>query len=55
VELADGGDAKAIANELLAKGLVVNAVTSTALRLAPPLTVSEAEIAEAVLIIESVL
>jgi acetylornithine/succinyldiaminopimelate/putrescine aminotransferase len=55
VELADGGDAKAIAGELLAKGLVVNAVTSTALRLAPPLTVSEAEIAEAVLIIESVL
>lgn len=47
-ELAQGFDAKAIYTQALAKGLVVNAVTPTALRFAPPLTVSEAEIDEAV-------
>ncbi|MEQ1872237.1 MAG: acetylornithine/succinylornithine family transaminase [Ilumatobacteraceae bacterium] len=54
VELV-GGDAKAVQLELLAAGLVTNAVTETALRLAPPLTVSSAEIAEAVAILGSVL
>lgn len=54
VELA-GGDAKAVALELLAAGLVTNGVTDTALRLAPPLTVSSAEIDEAVAIIGAVL
>ena len=54
-ELGEGADAKAAYNELLALGLITNAVTSTALRLAPPLTVSEAEIDEAVALIAEVL
>ena len=54
VELARG-DAKGVALELLAAGLVTNGVTDTALRLAPPLTVSSAEIAEAVAILGVVL
>jgi acetylornithine/succinyldiaminopimelate/putrescine aminotransferase len=54
VELA-GGDAKAVQLELLAAGLVTNSVTDTALRLAPPLTVSSAEIDEAVAILGAVL
>jgi acetylornithine/N-succinyldiaminopimelate aminotransferase len=48
-------DAKMVQGELLARGLVTNAVTGTALRLAPPLTVSDAEIDEAVAIIARVL
>jgi acetylornithine/N-succinyldiaminopimelate aminotransferase len=47
--------AKDVASELLTAGLVVNGVTNTALRLAPPLTVSEAEIDEAVSLLASVL
>ena len=47
VELVDR-DARAVAARLLDDGLVVNAVTPTALRLAPPLTVTDAEIDEAV-------
>ncbi|MEY2552787.1 MAG: acetylornithine/N-succinyldiaminopimelate aminotransferase [Ilumatobacteraceae bacterium] len=54
-ELADGRDAKAAYNELLSNGLVTNAVTPTSLRFAPPLTVTEAEIDEAVAIITRVL
>lgn len=50
-ELADGRDAKAVYAGLLERGLVTNAVTPTSLRLAPPLTVSEAEIDEAVAMI----
>jgi predicted acetylornithine/succinylornithine family transaminase len=45
-ELHDG-DAKAVAARLLDLGLIVNAVTPTALRLAPPLTVADDEIDEA--------
>jgi len=44
----DGGDARAVAARCLERGLVVNAVTDSALRLAPSLLVSEAEIDEAV-------
>lgn len=55
VELADGRQAKPVADELLARGLVVNAVTATALRLAPPLTVSSEEIDEGVAMIGAVL
>ncbi len=55
VELAGGRDAKAVYSELLERGLVTNAVTATALRLAPPITVSEAEIDEAVALIAEVL
>jgi len=47
-ELDQGIDAKQVAATLLANGLVVNAVTPTALRLAPPLTVSSDEIDRAV-------
>ena len=43
-----------VVNRLLDAGLVTNAVTSTALRLAPPITVSEAEIDEAVAILAGV-
>jgi predicted acetylornithine/succinylornithine family transaminase len=54
-ELEPGRDAKAVASACLEAGLVVNAVTPTALRLAPPLTVSEAEIDEAVALLGKVL
>jgi acetylornithine/N-succinyldiaminopimelate aminotransferase len=54
-ELAAGLDAKAVADECLARGLVVNAVTSTALRLAPPLLVTDAEIDEAAALLGTVL
>lgn len=47
--------AKDISAECLAEGLVVNGVTDTALRLAPPLTVSEAEIDEAVTMLDHVI
>ena len=55
VELADGRDAKAVYAALLQRGLVTNAVTATALRLAPPLTVSHDEIDGAVAMIAAVL
>lgn len=54
-ELADGRDAKAACTELLDRGLVTNAVTPTSLRFAPPLTVTEAELDEAVAIVADVL
>jgi predicted acetylornithine/succinylornithine family transaminase len=54
-QLADGYDARTIAEQALAAGLVVNAVTPSALRLAPPLTVSDEEIDEAVSILGKVL
>ncbi len=47
-ELAPPIDAKEVAQKCLDRGLVVNAVTPTALRFAPPLLVSDAEIDEAV-------
>ena len=50
-ELAPGLDAKAVAQRCLDAGLVVNAVTPTALRLAPSLLVTDAEIDEAVAIV----
>lgn len=54
-QLEEGRDAKAVVAACLAEGLVVNAVTPTALRLAPPLTVSDAEIDDAVAILAKVL
>ncbi|MGB0114813.1 MAG: acetylornithine/succinylornithine family transaminase [Ilumatobacteraceae bacterium] len=51
VELADGLDAKAIYVDLLDRGLIVNAVTPTTLRLVPPITVTDEEIDEAVALI----
>ncbi len=47
-QLDDGIDAKAVADRCLADGLVLNAVTADALRLAPPLLVTDPEIDEAV-------
>jgi predicted acetylornithine/succinylornithine family transaminase len=55
VELTPPRDAKAVAGDLMAAGLVVNAVTPTALRLAPPLLVSDDEIEAAVAILDGVL
>jgi len=55
VELSPGIDAKAVYQQLLANGLVTNAVTATALRLAPPFTVADTEIDEAVAIMHTVL
>jgi acetylornithine/N-succinyldiaminopimelate aminotransferase len=54
-ELVDGFDAAAVTRACLDAGLVVNAVTPTALRFAPPLTVSDAEIDEAVALVAGVL
>ncbi len=54
-ELAGGIDAKAVAADLLRGGLIVNAVSPTALRFAPPLIVSETEIAQAVDLLSAVL
>ena len=55
VELDEGRDAKQVAVDALKAGLVVNAVTPTALRLAPPLLVTDDEIDEAVDILRKVL
>jgi acetylornithine/N-succinyldiaminopimelate aminotransferase len=49
------GDAKTAAAACLDAGLVVNAVSPTALRLAPPLLVSDAEVDEALSILQKVL
>ncbi len=54
-ELAVGLDAKAVAGDLLQRGLIVNAVSPTSLRFAPPLIVSESEIAQAVDLLSAVL
>jgi predicted acetylornithine/succinylornithine family transaminase len=54
-ELVEGLDAKVIASAALDAGLVVNAVTPTALRLAPPLLVSDDEIDEGDAILRKVL
>jgi acetylornithine/N-succinyldiaminopimelate aminotransferase len=50
-----GHDAAAVYRSLLDHGLVANAVGPTSLRFAPPLTVSDAEIDEAVAIVDAVL
>jgi acetylornithine/succinyldiaminopimelate/putrescine aminotransferase len=54
-QLADGIVAGDVYKTLLEKGLIVNAVNASTLRLAPPLTVSDAEIDEAVDLIAEVL
>jgi predicted acetylornithine/succinylornithine family transaminase len=55
VELAPGTSAPDVANRCLDAGLVVNAVTPTALRLAPSLLVGDDEIDAAVAILQEVL
>jgi len=54
-QLDEGRDAREVAAACLAAGLVVNPVTPTALRFAPPLTVTDAEIDDAVAILTKVL
>jgi acetylornithine/N-succinyldiaminopimelate aminotransferase len=54
-ELAPGLDAAAVVRACLERGLLVNAVTPTAVRLAPSLLVSDDEIAEAAGILDDVL
>ena len=50
-----GVDAQAVAADCLAAGLVVNGITPTAIRLAPPLIIEDAHIAEAVAILGGVI
>jgi predicted acetylornithine/succinylornithine family transaminase len=52
-ELAPGLDAKAVAQRCLDTGLVLNAVTGSALRFAPPLLVTDEEIDAAVALLAS--
>jgi len=54
-ELDEGLDARAVAAAALRAGLVVNGITPTALRLAPPLTITDDEIDEAVELLGKVL
>ena len=54
-ELEVAGSAREVARRALEAGLVVNPVTDSALRLAPPLLVSDAEIDEAVAVLARVL
>jgi acetylornithine/N-succinyldiaminopimelate aminotransferase len=53
-ELTPGLDAGGVARACLDAGLIVNAVTPTALRFAPPLLVTDAEIDEAIELIKGV-
>ena len=55
VELADGLDARVAYTDLLGLGLIVNAVNPSTIRLIPPLTVSDAEVDEAVALINTAL
>ena len=55
VELGPKRDAKAVYLELLNRGVVTNAVNATSLRLAPPITVSIAEMDEVIAAIAQVL
>jgi predicted acetylornithine/succinylornithine family transaminase len=51
----DGRDARIVAADALAAGLVVNAVTPSALRLAPPLLVTDDEVDEAMAVLARVM
>jgi acetylornithine/succinyldiaminopimelate/putrescine aminotransferase len=55
VELGPTRNSKAVNDELLTRGMIANAVTASALRLAPPLTVSQGEIDEFASTLSSVL
>jgi acetylornithine/N-succinyldiaminopimelate aminotransferase len=54
-QLADGIDARGVAADALDAGLIVNAVSPASLRLAPPLTVSNEEIDEAVALLSTLI
>ena len=51
----DGEISKVVANEATEKGLLVNSITPTAIRLTPPLSTSNAEVDEAMSILKGVL
>jgi acetylornithine aminotransferase len=53
VQLSAGMAAKDVYVHLLAKGLIVNAVNETTIRLAPPITVTYEEMDEAISLIAS--
>jgi acetylornithine/succinyldiaminopimelate/putrescine aminotransferase len=55
IELEPGIDAKAVQATALDNGLVTNAVTPTAVRFAPPLTVAGTEVDEALAILRAAL
>jgi acetylornithine aminotransferase len=54
-DVLDGRQAKDVANACLDAGLVVNGVTPTAVRFAPPLNISDAHLDEGVEIFASVM
>jgi acetylornithine/N-succinyldiaminopimelate aminotransferase len=54
-QLAEGIDAPTVYKTLLSRGLICNAVNATTLRFAPPLTVSDAELDEAAVLVAGVL
>lgn len=54
-QLVDGVETKDVVPELLEMGLIVNGVNATTLRFAPPITVTNAEIDEALALLEKVL
>jgi acetylornithine/succinyldiaminopimelate/putrescine aminotransferase len=54
-QLAEGIDAPAVYKALLARGVICNAVNTSTLRFAPPLTVSDAELEEAAGLVAGVL
>ena len=51
----DGRTAGEVANTCLHAGLILNGVTPTALRIAPPLTITFAEIEQGIAVLDSVL
>jgi acetylornithine/succinyldiaminopimelate/putrescine aminotransferase len=53
VQLSEGISSATVVAEALGRGLIINAVTPTAIRLAPPLTVLEAELDEALAIMSA--
>ncbi|MEZ5342226.1 MAG: acetylornithine/succinylornithine family transaminase [Acidimicrobiales bacterium] len=55
IQLNDGIDARAVAARALEGGLVVNAVTESALRLAPPLIITDTHIADAIVKLQDAL
>jgi acetylornithine/N-succinyldiaminopimelate aminotransferase len=54
-QLAEGIDAPTVYKTLLSRGLICNAVNTSTLRFAPPLTVSDAELDEAAALVAGVL
>jgi predicted acetylornithine/succinylornithine family transaminase len=54
-EVLAGAPAKAVADDCLAAGLVVNGITPTAIRLAPPLTISDEHLDEGLALFGAVL